>query len=56
MKKYKVTIEARITKTLEVKALSEEDAEEIANELFSPEADGKTEAYDQETIKVIAVK
>lgn len=52
MKKYKVTIEARITKTLDIKANSEEEAEEMANELFSPQPEKGFSAYDQEVISI----
>jgi len=52
MRTYKVTIEARITKTIEVKASSEEEAEEMANELFSPQPDKGFSAYDQEVISI----
>ena len=53
MKTYKVTIEARVTKIISVKASSEEEAEDMANELFTLEPDkGFSGGYDQEVISI----
>ena len=52
MAKYKVTINAVITKTIEVEASDENNAEEKANELFTTYRDKSEERYEQETISI----
>lgn len=54
--KFKVTIQATVTKTIEVDdAASEKEACEIAHESFSVLNDDNQEKYEQETLKVEAV-
>jgi len=55
MKSYDVVVRTTITKTLTIKASSEEKAEELAHESFSVLNDGKDENYDQETLGVTIV-
>lgn len=51
MKKFKVTIEAVIRKTMEIEADTEDAATEEANQCFTVESDGE-EYYSQSTIQV----
>ena len=63
MKSYDVVVRTTITKTLTIKASSEEKSEELAHESFSVLNDryfivdfnGKDEKYDQETLGVTIV-
>lgn len=51
MKKwYKVTIKATITKTQDIHATSEEEAEREAMELFNPHSGEAEESYKQEVV------
>jgi hypothetical protein len=50
MKKYNVTVAAKITKTIAVEANDENQAVEIAHELFSVLCDGYDENYKQDTV------
>jgi len=57
MVKYKVTIEAIITKTIEVDALDLEKADEQANEMFTTNTNEawelfKLDASEQETVRI----
>ena len=57
MVKYKVTIEAIITKTIEVDALDLEKADERANEMFTTNTNEawelfKLDASEQETVRI----
>lgn len=55
-KQYIVTVRATITKDVIVEAENEEEADEIAHELFTTDCDGMDEDYDQETIgKIVEV-
>jgi len=49
---YRVTIRTTITKTYEVNASSQEEAEEEAHQIFSVLCDDVDEDYDQETLSV----
>jgi len=52
MAKYKVTINAVITKTIEVEASDENKAEQKASELFTTYRDKSEERYEQETVSI----
>ena len=52
MAKYKVTIRATVTKTIEVDALGLEEANEQANEMFTTNCDAAKERYEQETVSI----
>ena len=52
MAKYKVTINAIVTKTIEVEASDQNKAEEKASELFTTYRDKSEERYEQETISI----
>tara|TARA_R110002020_G_scaffold67187_1_gene176633 strand:+ start:450 stop:629 length:180 start_codon:yes stop_codon:yes gene_type:complete len=52
MAKYKVTIRATVTKTIEVDALGLEEADEQANEMFTTNCDKAKERYEQETVSI----
>jgi hypothetical protein len=49
---YRVTIKATITKTQDIDALSKEQAEQEAMELFNPHSGEAEESYTQEVISV----
>jgi hypothetical protein len=49
-KTYDVTIEARVTKTIRVQADSEDEAQEIAHEIFDVNMDGLDERYIERTL------
>ena len=49
MKTYQVTVQAKVVKTLEVEAPSQEEAEAVAHEMFTASHDGSPEQYNQET-------
>jgi hypothetical protein len=51
MKKFNVTIQAKVIKTLEVEAPSQEEAEATAHELFHVGFD-TNESYDQQTLRI----
>jgi hypothetical protein len=51
MRKYHVTIQAKVIKTLEVDAPSQEEAEATAHELFHVDPD-KDESYHQQTLRI----
>ena len=51
MTKYQVTVEAVIRKTYEVEAEDTQQAQEMANQMFTVEPDGD-EYYDQQAIEV----
>lgn len=53
---YRVTITAKITKTIEVEAESEDQADEEAHQSFSVLNDGKDEAYEQDTVEIYEVQ
>lgn len=54
MKKwYKVTIKATITKTQDIHATSQEEAEQEAMDLFNPHSGEAEESYTQEVISII---
>ena len=52
MAKYKVTINAVITKTIDVEASDRETAEQKASELFTIYRDKSEEKYEQETVSI----
>jgi len=52
MAKYKVIIRSLVTKTIEVEASDENNAEEKANELFTTYLDKSEERYEQETVSI----
>ena len=54
--KYKVTIEARVTKSYIVEADNEDLAYESAHELFSVLNDDTPERYEEETLDIREVK
>ena len=54
--KYKVTIEARVTKSYIVEADNEDLAYELAHELFSVLNDDTPERYEEETLDIREVK
>jgi len=57
MKSYEVTIMAKVTKTVEVEADNDQDAEELAHEIFNTSCElGVPEAYDQETVLVKGIR
>jgi hypothetical protein len=49
---YNVTIRATITKTIQVEAESPDEADNLAQEEFSPEVDDSDENFEQETINI----
>jgi hypothetical protein len=49
---WNVKIKATITKTISVEADTEEEAVELAHQLFTTKCDGLEEDYDEETINV----
>jgi len=51
MKTYEVTIRAVVTKTYEVRAVDEESAEALANDMFTVSCEGP-EKYEQDTLGV----
>ena len=53
--KYRVTIRATVTKTVEVEAENESEATEIAHQEFSVLNDGDEEKYEQDTVNVQSV-
>ena len=56
MKKYKVEVRAVLRKEIAVEAGSEEEATELAHELFDLHCDGYDEDYNQETVSCVEVK
>ena len=53
MKTYEVTIRATVTKTYEVRAVDEESAEDLANDMFDVSYEGGIpDKYAQETIEI----
>ena len=53
MKTYEVTIRATVTKTYEVRAVNEESAEDLANDMFDVAYEGGIpDKYTQDTLKV----
>lgn len=53
MKTYEVTIRATVTKTYEVRAVDEESAEDLANDMFVVSYEGGvSERYGQDTLDV----
>lgn len=52
MNKYNVTIQATITKTYQVRAECEDEAYDIAHQVFDPYEDGTPERYEQESIRI----
>ena len=52
MKTYEVTIRATVTKTYEVRAVDEESAENLANEMFTVYCEGP-ERYELDTVSVV---
>ena len=53
MKTYNVTIQATLTKTIEVYAGLEDEAIETAHESFSLACDGMPERYEQELVSIV---
>jgi hypothetical protein len=53
---YKVTIKATITKTQDIQATSQEEAEQEAMELFNPHSGEAEESYTQEVISINKTK
>jgi hypothetical protein len=49
---YKVTIKATITKTQDIQAESQDEAEQEAMELFNPHSNEAQECYTQEIVSV----
>jgi hypothetical protein len=56
MKDFDITIRATITKTIRVREDNEDKAEELAHQVFNPNEDGVSEAYDQDTLHISEVK
>ena len=56
MKKYKVTIQARVVKSYTVEAENEDLAYELAHELFSVMNDDIPERYEEETLDILEVQ
>jgi hypothetical protein len=56
MKTYKVTIEARVTKSYIVEADNEDVAYELAHEEFSVLNDDVPERYEEQTLDICEVK
>lgn len=58
MARYLVTIEAIVRKTIKVEAANKDEADEVANGLFSTdvEGDGSDEEYDQQTVDIKKVR
>lgn len=52
MKQYDVTITARVTKTYRVTAENEDQADEMAHEVFSILKDAADEYYEQDTLDI----
>ena len=52
MPKYIVRIEAIVRKDVEVDATNEEEATDLANQLFDTGCDGPEERYEQDTLSV----
>lgn len=53
MKTYEVTIRATVTKTYEVRAVNEESAEDLANDMFVVSYEGGVpERYAQDTLDI----
>jgi hypothetical protein len=52
MKTYDITIQAVITKTITVQADNDDDAYELACELFSSDCDETEENYEQDCISL----
>jgi hypothetical protein len=55
MKTYKVTIEARVTKSYIVEADNEDVAYELAHDQFSVLTDDVPERYEEETLDIYEV-
>jgi len=51
MDEYDVTIEATVTKTLRVPAVNEDEATELAHQLFTVTNEGDEEKYDEQTLR-----
>lgn len=49
---YVVTIKATIIKNVFVQAQNEDEADELAHQIFSAECDGPDEKYDQCTLDI----
>ena len=56
MKTYKVTIEARVTKSYIVEADNEDVAYELAHDKFSVLTDDVPERYEEQTLDICEVK
>ena len=52
MRKYQVTVQAKVVKTLEVEAPSQEEAEAVAHEMFTTTPGGSPERCSQETLNI----
>tara|TARA_R100001480_G_scaffold11022_3_gene19561 strand:+ start:1993 stop:2181 length:189 start_codon:yes stop_codon:yes gene_type:complete len=53
MKTYEVTIRATVTKTYEVRAINEDSAEDLANDMFDVSYErGIPDKYAQDTIEI----
>ena len=53
MKTYEVTIRATVTKTYEVRAVNEDSAEDLANDMFDVSYErGIPDKYAQDTIEI----
>lgn len=50
MKNWSVRVRGTIVKDMRVEAETQEEAEELADQLFSSECDGLHERYDQEVL------
>ena len=55
MTEYNVTIRATVTKTLNIVAISEDDAAATASDLFTTECEGPNEDYRQDVLDVSEV-
>lgn len=49
---YEITIRATVTKTLNVTAKTEDQALDLAHDMFTLEHSGDPEKYDQDTIQI----
>lgn len=52
METYDVTIRATVMKTIRVTAKTEDDAWDLAHEMFSVGATGDAEHYEQDTVRI----
>lgn len=52
---YMVTIQAKVRKTLQIVATSEDEARQIAHESFTTDCDGDEEEYQEDVLEIQCV-